>query len=244
MFYREATYSQNTQKAYRTHRKTFLRFCVLMDISPVPISTVHLCMYAAYLARFLLPTSITGYLNFIGIYHRELGFDNPLLDNWTLSTVLRGIKRTKGVPPSPKLPMTVDILLFIPSQLHLSDSKHASFWAICLVSFFGLFRKSHLLPISPRDFNPGTFLTHSDFTFSGSNLLIRVRWSKTIQFGQRTVTVPLIAMPSSRLCPVTAVMHAFSLTPHTPTSYQALCWRDSYYGSSRVFTCSIDINSR
>ena len=193
-------------------------------------------MYAAYLARFLVPSSVCIYLNFVGILHKEYGLNNPLLDNWTLSTVLRGIKREKGAPPVPKLPITHDILSFIHSQLNLRDSKQASFWAICLVSFFGLFRKSHLLPPSPKEFSPGTYLTRSDFTFRDSTLLIQVRWSKTFQFGQRIVTVPLVALLPSVFCPVTAVSRAFSLTSGSPPSSQAFCWWDSYYASYRVFT--------
>ena len=235
-YYRNSTYAVNTRKAYRTHRNAYLRFCTILSTDPVPASTPHLCMYAAYLARFLVPSSVCIYLNFVGILHKEYGLNNPLLDNWTLSTVLRGIKREKGVPPVPKLPITHDILSFIHSQLNLRDSKQASFWAICLVSFFGLFRKSHMLPPSPKEFSPGTYLTRSDFTFRDSTLLIQVRWSKTIQFGQRIVTVPLVALPSSVLCPVTAVSRAFSLTSGSPPSSQAFCWWDSYYASYRVFT--------
>ena len=199
------------------------------------MSTTHLSMYAAYLARFLLPQSVCIYLSYVGLLHKELGFSNPLLDNWVLSTVIRGIKRTKGTPPVPKLPMTVDILGRLSSLLDLSDSRHASFWAMCLVSFFGLFRKSHLLPTSPSDFSPLTFLVRSDFSFSGSTVLIKVRWSKTIQLGQRTVTVPLVATASC-LCPVTAVKRAFSLTPGTKPFDQAFCWRDSRHPRNRIFT--------
>ena len=199
------------------------------------MSTVHLCMYAAYLARFLLPQSVCIYINFVGIFHRDQGLPNPLTDNWTLSTVLKGIKRTLGSPPLPRLPMTTDILLRIRGLLNLMDSKHASFWAVCLVSFFGFFRKSHLLPSSVSDFSPLTFLTRSDFSFSGSSILIKVRWSKTIQFGQRTVTIPLVASSSS-LCPVWAVSRAFSLTPHTRPNDQAFCWRDSSRVTCRIFT--------
>ena len=155
-YYRNSTYAVNTRKAYRTHRNAYLRFCTILSTDPVPASTPHLCMYAAYLARFLVPSSVCIYLNFVGILHKEYGLNNTLLDNWTLSTVLRGIKREKGVPPVPKLPITHDILSFIHSQLNFRDSKQASFWAICLVSFFGLFLK---------EFSPGTYLTRSDFTF-------------------------------------------------------------------------------
>ncbi|XP_066921328.1 uncharacterized protein [Clytia hemisphaerica] len=145
----------------------------MLDLSPAPAKCVHLCMYAAYLARFLLPQSVCIYLNIVGLLHREMGFPNPLLDNFFLSSVLKGIKRSKGVPPVPKLPITVEILSFIHSQLNLRDSKQASFWALCLVSFFGLFRKSHLLPVSQKDFSPDTFLTRDDFTFLDSEIHIR-----------------------------------------------------------------------
>ena len=80
-FYRHATYSRNTCKAYRTHRKTYLQFCNILGALPVPASTLHLCVYAAYLARFLLPSSVCGYLNFVGLLHKESGLANPLLDN-------------------------------------------------------------------------------------------------------------------------------------------------------------------
>ena len=130
-----------TQKAYQ-------RFCELLGTSLVPVSTVTLCLYAAYLARFLLPQSVCQYLNYVGLLHREMGYINPLSDNWVLTSVLRGIKRTLGKPPKPRLPITIPLLIGIRSRLNLNSSKHASFWAICLVAFFGLFRKAHLLPDS------------------------------------------------------------------------------------------------
>ena len=207
----------------------------MLDLSPVPVSTVHLCLYAAYLARFLLPQSVCVYINYVGLLHKDYGFTNPLADNWVLRSVLKGIKRTKGSPPVPRLPMTIEILHSLRLRLNLSDSKHASFWAVCLVSFFGLFRKSHLLPLSRNDFTPGTFLIRSDFSFDSSTVYIKVRWSKTMQLGERSVTIPLVAM-SSPLCPVSAIRQSFQLAPGAGPSDQAFCWRDSFYGTNRVFT--------
>jgi len=53
-----------------------------------------------------------------------------------------GIKQVKGEPPSQKLPITPDILMRIHSMLNMHSSFDASFWAICLVSFFGMLRKA------------------------------------------------------------------------------------------------------
>lgn len=193
-------------------------------------------MYAAYLARFLLPQSVCQYINFVGLLHREMGYANPLKDNWILSSVLKGIRRTFGVPPTPRLPLTPDILIRIRSRLNLNFSMHASFWAICLVAFFGLFRKSHLLPESGPKFSPARQFTRSDFCYSESGFTVTVRWSKTIQFGQRTVLIPLVGNPGSPLCPVQAVRRAFSFTQSASPNSQAFCWRDAATSSTHVFT--------
>ena len=56
-----------------------------------------------------------------------------------------------------------------------------------------------------------------------------------MQLGQRHVTIPLVAM-SSPLCPVSAIVQSFRLASGAGPSDQAFCWRDSFYGSNRVFT--------
>ena len=193
-------------------------------------------MYAAYLSRFLLPQSVCQYLNVVGLLHRDMGLPNPLLDNWTLSAVLKGIKRVLGVPPVPRLPITPDILLRIRSRLNLNCSRHASFWAICLVSFFGMFRKSHLLPISPAQFDPVRQFTRADFVRTTFGMVVSVRWSKTIQLGQRTIAIPLISNPTSLVCPVNAVSQAFTLTVGAESSSQAFCWQDASNSQTTIFT--------
>ena len=47
--------------------------------------------------------------------------------------------------------------------------------------------------------------------FSGG-IQIRIRWSKTIQFAERLLQVPLPYLPRHPLCPVTAILQAFALT--------------------------------
>ena len=236
MFFRQAVFSENTKRSYRTHQKTYYKFCEILDVPTVPAQTSTLCLYAAYLARFLLPQSVSLYINFIGLLHRECGLPNPFSDNWVLSSVIKGIKRTLGVPPTPRLPITVPLLLRIRSRLNLNCSKHASFWAICLVAFFGLFRKAHLLPESEATFTATKMFTRSDFLCYDGYIYINVRWSKTIQLGQRTITVPLVAAPSSPLCPVAAVKCAFALNPVCSPLSQAFSWRDSASCRSSVFT--------
>ena len=51
--------------------------------------------------------------------HSEMGLPNPITQNWTLDSLLRGVKRDKGLVVKRKLPITPDILLKINSSLNL-----------------------------------------------------------------------------------------------------------------------------
>ena len=71
---------------------------------------------------------------------------------------------------------------------------------------------------------------------STHGFLIRVKWSKTIQFRQRTVFIPLVRITGSPLCPVTAIAHAWSFCPFDLPTAAAFAWRSDDQPSSRIFT--------
>ena len=207
-----------------------------MGYEPVPLQQEHLLQYVAFLARTLQVPTIRSYLNIVGLLHKEFGLANPLLDNWPLKSLLTGIKRIKGQPPNQKLPITPNLLHLIHSKLNPLSSFDASFWATCLVAFFGLFRKSHLLPSSAKQFNPTKQFTKADFKFLSWGILLTIRWSKTIQFREREVQIPLPRIPGSPLCPVTAVTRAFQFTAQASDDSQALNWLDQSKLELRVLT--------
>ena len=187
-------------------------------------TTLMICQYAAFLARSLKVTSIKNYLGVISLLHKEFGLTNPLTDNWPLKALLLDIKWVKGAQ---KLPLTPNILSGIYRKLNMSHSFDASFWAICLVAFFVMFRKSHLLPTSNNAFDPNKQFSFQDITFFTWGALLHVRWSKTIQFRGRVVQMSLPSIPGSPLCTCSALSRAFSYTSHKaePSSH-AFSWLD------------------
>ena len=157
-------FAESTKTTYKTHRDTYLCFCMYMGHCPVPVQPGHLLQYAAFLACTLKASSVRSYLNIIGILHKEFGLTNPLLNNWPLKSLLMGINRSKGLTPNQKQPITPALLQQLHSTLDLTTGQVASFWAICLVAFYGMFLKSHLLPTVPHLFNSKQQLTKGDFT--------------------------------------------------------------------------------
>lgn len=219
--YRSNTFAESTKATYRSHRNKYLAFCQQFGCKPLPASTSQLTFYVAYLARSLKPQCIPQYLNYISLIHQECGLPNPISRNWVISSTLTGIKRTLGCVINRKLPITPELLLSIYKHLSLRSSFHTTFWAVCLTSFFGFFRKSHILPTSRASFNPNQQFLKSDFSFYQWGVLITVRWSKTLQFQERVVQVPIFYIRSSPLCPVSAIinmLHHSHRSNHIPSS--------------------------
>jgi len=198
-----------------------------MGYRPVPVHPDHLLQYAAFLARTLKAASVKSYLNIVGLLHKEFDLPNPLQNNWSLKSLITGINRCKGAMQNQKQPLTPELLLRLHDQLDVCSSFDASFWAICLVAFYGMFRKSHLLPTVPSTFDSSKHLTKGDFKIFHWGTLITIRWSKTIQFRERVVEILLPRIPGSMLCPTTAVTKAFRLTaPVSTSTMQAFNWVD------------------
>jgi hypothetical protein len=87
---------------------------------------------------------------------------------------------------------------------------------LCGVFFFCFFfvaRKSNLVVTKISDFDPSIHLCRGDILQSNNSLLVIFRWTKTIQFGERELRLPLLAIPDSILCPVVAYRQMCDLLP-------------------------------
>lgn len=238
MRYRSRAFAVGTKTTYGTHLKSYLHFCETFGYVPVPVTSRVLCRYTAFLAERLRFSSIVQYLNIIRLLHVEHGLSNPLLDNWSLKSLLLGIKRVNGARVCHKEPVTPNLLLQMRGLLNLSNTKDACFWASALVAFFGLFRRSNVFTPSITAFVAGKHLGRSDIRVIDNRLEIIVRWSKTIQCQERELRVPLPHLPGHPLCPVTALLHYFSLTSDAPVNGPAFVVRDAS-SALQVFSSSM-----
>lgn len=209
--FRTCTFAESTKNTYRTHLLTYLQFCLAFGYLPAPVSQEALLRYAALLAQSLSFQSIRQYLNIIRLLHLEMGLPNPLEHNWGLQSLLQGVSRSIGQTQFPKSPITPTILLQIRPFLFLDQPLDCLFWAATLTGFFGMLRKSNLLPTS--DFDPVKHLSRDDFKLHSWGISVKILWSKTIQFGQRDFVIALPLINNSPLCPVSAIGKAFSLAP-------------------------------
>ena len=148
--------------------------------------------------------------------HQDLGLPSPVQENWALSIVIRGINRDIGKPAKQMMAITPQVLSAMHSKLDFARDIVVAFWAACLVAFFTFFRKSTLLPESDAH-KCKSELCRSDVSFNENiNAIIHVKHSKTIQNGERVLSVPVPTVKNSILCPVTALKRLWASTPGVP----------------------------
>ena len=216
-FYRTNSFAPSTSKTYSVHQLTYLDFCTKIGIAPVPISQADLGRYIAYLSRKLSFSSIRHYLNIVRLLHLENGHANPLSNNWYITSILKGVRRVKGDACAQKLLITLELLRSIFLTLNLHSSFDRAFWAACLVGFFSFFRKSNLLIQSPELFDPSKHLCVHDVEFTPQGVVLAIRWSKVIQYRERTLHVPLPKISNSPFCPSTSLLGLCNECSGSPT---------------------------
>ena len=209
--FRKNTFARSTKKTYVHYLLSYIKFCQELHIPFVPISASNLARYIAFLSSRLTFGSIQNYLSVVRLVHLEADLRNPMLSHYVCS-VLKGARRTLGDMRTPKLPITPPILRKILGQLDLTKPKDITFWAACLVAFFSFFRKSNLFVQSRAEYTPGTHLGREHVQFHRGGVNLTVNRTKTIQFRERCLTIPLPRIQGSCLCPAQALLLSFKVS--------------------------------
>lgn len=157
--------------------------------------------------------------------HLDWGLPNPLQGNFTITSLMRGIRRHLGDQVSRKKPITPEMLRKILKILNVGNSFDATVWATCLIMFFGLLRKSNTLVNSDSDYDVNKHLRRQDIIFFKWGITVRIRYSKVIQFQSRIIDMPFPRVQNNLLCPVNAVFNALSLVGHVSPDNPALSYR-------------------
>ena len=138
------------------------------------------------------------------------------MSNYEVELMKRASRRLLGDNPNRKSPITINMLIGICHLFDLLRPFNASIWALLLVAFFSLLRKSNLLPAKYQEVrnisSPQLRRCHIHFNTPG--VILSVHKTKTIQFKQqRVLTIPLPKIHSSILCPARALGNYLQMVP-------------------------------
>ena len=212
---KDNAFASTTKRTYDTHRKSYFKFCQLINVQPVPATSQNICRYVVYLSRSLCYNSVTQYLNIIRVLHLEQGLPNPLLGDFKLKQVLLGLKRKIGAQVKRKLPVEPSHLYHIYAKLDSDSILHNVYWGAALLLFYTLLRRSNLL-VSKSDFNPSKHIRRRDVSITPTGAFVIIRWTKTIQFNQKELRFPLPRLKGNIMCPTRALYNSLRLVNAGP----------------------------
>jgi integrase len=180
-------------------------FCTYFEFLSLPASSTTLCLYVQFLSRsFSSVDSIRNYISGVKKMHILKDCDLSAFLNIELTLALKGLARIHWHTPKQALPITPEILMEFAGLLDLHNQLHLVYWCLFLLAFFLMARKSNLVPDQVSSFDPKKQLCRGDVFVHDDLLLVSLKWSKTIQCGERLLQVPLLPIPGSALCPYTA----------------------------------------
>ena len=192
-----------SQKNFRTHVTTYVRFCQFYGLDMFPADILQECRYVQYLSEYHKSVdSSKNYISGMRSLHEVFGFPPPSADNYLYKLTVNGIRREKGHVVKQAFPMTPDILAEISGLVNFNDGVQFAVWIAVLSGFYLMFRKSNLVPDTCIGFDMGKQLVRQNLVRMKDCYTTRVYWSKTIQFHNRCLEVPMLLNPDHSLCPV------------------------------------------
>ena len=214
------TYAKGTRKNLRSAIKTFVLFCTKFGRPICPTDRSTLMSFAQLMSLTVGYGHIKNLFWGIKLLHNALDAKFPD-DDFQVDTTLKAIKRQLAGTPFQTLPITPEILQKMYLFVDINDPEQLANWCCILTGFRCLLRKSNLAPVSIDKFNPETGLSRSKIMLpQGKDVaLVYFNWSKTNQFGNREIVIPMVADPVRALDPVYHLRLLFTtnnLADHLP----------------------------
>lgn len=198
--------------------RTYFSFCIKFQLRALCPTSLTVCMFVEFLARtYKCDKSIKNIVSAIRLLHKRLHLDAPALYDFDLQLMLRAFKITLGGPRQ-KLPVTLDILYKLCIACDSLGRLGVVLKCVFLFAFFGFLRCSNLVPDTANDFDIHRHLSRGDVFLHGAQLVIMIKWSKTLQSKERFILLPLPSLPTHPLCPVQAFHDLLRLFPAPPNA--------------------------
>lgn len=237
-------FAAGTLNNLRSQWKLFVAFCLYFNCEYLPAEERTILCYVAFLARsFKAPNSVLNYLNAVRNIHLCTGNIYAVQKSFELSLVLKGLKRTKSHRVHKVLPIDPPLLLEFVKFLDFESANDVAIWAAFLLGFFLMARKSNLVPPSAAKFDASKHLCRGDLIVGRTGLIVNLKWSKTNQFRDRCLSIPLVAVPGSILCPVTAILNMCRLVPATSDQPAFLISKHKRISTLTYFTFTSKLKS-
>ena len=181
--------------------RTWFFFCVFYQLQHCPALPCDIVLFLELMAITVTYNHLKHLLSSINFYHRAQNLKFPEFD-FNIVNTLQGIKRRQSHTPHQALPLTPEIMRAMYYHLDMSKRKDRALWCSYLITFYCLFRKSNSVPKSMTQVNPRRTLLRRHIRVTQDTVYVHCTFSKTIQFGQRDLVIPIPGNSDPAMDPV------------------------------------------
>lgn len=209
-----------TKRNLKSQLNNYYQFCESFHLTPVPANTTQLSRFAVYLHKFKLlkPTSIDNNVTAVRTLHGLLELPVPETSTYIHQAVIRGLKARNKVPVKKATPMDPEVFKLILPFVNFKDPLELVTWVALLMGFHLLLRVSNITSASRNKFNPQEGLMRKDFRMHRGIMLVHIRWSKTLQYQERKLLIPVIPFVDAELSAVKWFEYMINKIPAGPAS--------------------------
>ena len=209
-------WSTNTLATRNSQWKKFILFCSSNGLQPLPADHKTVSRFLVWIARASKYSTVNNYLSAISVLHRYYGFEADFRESFLIKLVLQGLKRKLGCNVTHKLPFSVDQLHSMYGVFDHSDRLMLALWAVMIFCFRTLLRKSNVLPDAAGKLHH--VVKRSDIEFLEWGMLVHVRSTKTLQFNEYVLDIPVHYITDRSFCVDSMVKKHFQEFPAPPDS--------------------------
>lgn len=177
-----------TWKCCQSQWKRYTDFCTLYDLQPLPASVDNVCLYITFLSSQVKYKTICNYVSALWALHNYFGFPPSAKGSFLVKCTLQGARRLLGDATLSADPLLPEDLVLIYRTLNYVDSNDLVFWAVLCLAYRCLLRKGHITSSVHT-------IHHKHLQFTDYGLCLHLESSKTIQFREREVVIPVVAAP-------------------------------------------------
>ena len=205
-----AAWSTNTLSTRNSQWRKYLKFCSDIGQKPLPADIQTVVRFLVFLARACKFSTVNNYLSAIIALHKFYGYDVTFRDSFLVKLVMRGLKSQLGDQKVQMQPMSV-------TQMHEMHQRtvhsvlDVTLWAILMLSFRSLLRKSNIVPETCA--NMRHVVRRKDLLFSTWAVTVLVRSTKTLQTQEYVLEIPINFVKDKVFCAASLIQDHIAMAP-------------------------------
>ena len=186
---------------FKNSINTYVCFCMKYGLNPFPADILQMRRYVTHLSDMHCSVdSMHNYVSGVHTLHLLMGFEAPAVSEYLYELTVKGIRRVKNHVVKQAEAVTQEILADCAQWINAQNGRELVAWTALLAGFYVMVRKSNLVPKTVNMFNPAQQFTWANFIRMVYGYEARIYWSKTIQFHDRCLQVPILPNPDIRIC--------------------------------------------